>query len=369
MASAMAASSKARLLFNFIIFVLPIAAWNIPKTVLRAWLQRLPVGLSAKNAFLHTYRQWAISVGFRPEIETLSDNATRLMWLGSPKSEKVILFFHGKLSSHSQRCAVKSTDSERRAIGGGYVMPLSEGHLNWMVYTSGKCRNAGLDVSVAILEYDLIPKHPYPRQMIQGIIALKSLLSRGYSPNDIIIGGDSAGGHLSLSLLSHLHHPRPESDLIVELKEPLRGCFLVSPLVSLSNLETRSYNERCSADVLSKNLIREWGDALIKNSPWREEIRNGLGWGMALDVPEKWWQGFDIAKRIIVTGGHEEIFRDHITAFIEVLRRNASVHLTSHMALDEAHDGPLMEFRSHCLPGSSTKALTEWIIATFSEDS
>lgn len=90
---------------------------------------------------------------------------------------------------------------------------------------------------------------------------------------------------------------------------------------------------------------------------------------MALDVPEKWWHGLKITKHMIVTGGHEEIFRDHITAFIEVLRRNASVHLASHIALDEAHDGPLMDFRSHNLPGSSTKALTEWIITTFSDDS
>jgi hypothetical protein len=32
-------------------------------------------------------------------------------------------------------------------------MPLSEGHLDWMKYTHQKCNEAGLNVSVAILEY------------------------------------------------------------------------------------------------------------------------------------------------------------------------------------------------------------------------
>lgn len=121
MVSTMTASTKARILFNFIILVLPIAACNTLKAVLRAWLQRLPIGLAVKNAFgraamghtptrdiqailpstIDTYRQWAASVGFRPEIETLSDNATRLMWIGSTKSDKVILFLHGKSPSLS----------------------------------------------------------------------------------------------------------------------------------------------------------------------------------------------------------------------------------------------------------------------------
>jgi hypothetical protein len=32
-------------------------------------------------------------------------------------------------------------------------MPLSDGHLDWMNYTLQQCNEAGLNISVAILEY------------------------------------------------------------------------------------------------------------------------------------------------------------------------------------------------------------------------
>jgi acetyl esterase/lipase len=192
-------------------------------------------------------------------------------------------------------------------------------------------------------------------------------LCLGLTPkHQIIIGGDSAGGHLALSLLSHLHHPRPEDDLSINLDSHLCGCFVVSPLLSLNSLTTRSYRQRFSVDSLSYKTIREWGSHLIDYSPWREEISQGLGWGMALDVPESWWQDLKIVDHILVTGGHEEFFRDHIAQFVEVLRRKSSVDLTAYIALDEAHDGPLMDFRAHRQPGTSTNTVTEWIISTFS---
>jgi hypothetical protein len=37
--------------------------------------------------------------------------------------------------------------------GGGYVMPLSKGHLNWMAYIKMEAEKAGIQLSVCILEY------------------------------------------------------------------------------------------------------------------------------------------------------------------------------------------------------------------------
>lgn len=85
-------------------------------------------------------------------------------------------------------------------------MPLSDGHLDWMNYTLKKCNEAGLNVSVAILEYgqcqvschvqvillmdmnifqDLVPGQRYPRQMIQAIGAFKAVLACGCTPGDV----------------------------------------------------------------------------------------------------------------------------------------------------------------------------------------
>lgn len=203
--------------------------------------------------------------------------------------------------------------------------------------------------------------------------------SHGYvilKQSQIIFGGDSAGGHLSLSLLSHLHRPRPvEEDENsghlyppITLDSPVKGCFLVSPLTSL-NLTTRSFKERFSVDILSKKIVSRYGEHLIHRSPWHREMLEGHGWGMALDVPETWWEGLDVVDRVLVTAGWEEVFRDHVVQLANVLRRKTRVkQLEWLMAVDEAHDAPLVDFLGKAKPPStSTDKITEWVIRCFSD--
>ena len=79
--------------------------------------------------------------------------------------------------------------------------------------------------------------------------------------------------------------------------------------------------------------------------PWHREMLEGHGWGMALDVPETWWEGLDVVDRVLVTAGWEEVFRDHVAQLANVLRRKTRVkQFELLMAMDEAHDAPLMSF-------------------------
>lgn len=189
------------------------------------------------------------------------------------------------------------------------------------------------------------------------------------------MGGDSAGGNLSLSLLSHLHRPRPvEEDEKsahlyppITLDSPVKGCFLVSPLTSL-NLTTPSFKDRFSVDMLSETIVSRYGEYLMHGSPWHRERLEGHGWGMALDVPETWWEGLDVVDRVLVTAGWEEVFRDHVAQLANVLRRKTRVkQFELLMAMDEAHDAPLMSFLGKTKPlSTSTDRITEWIIRCFS---
>ncbi|KAJ5737861.1 catalytic protein [Penicillium malachiteum] len=256
-----------------------------------------------------TYQKWTTAVGGLPDFELLSDGKTRLLWLGRRKAKNVLLFFH-------------------EGTGGGYVMPLSPGHLDWMAHIKGEASKAD--------------------------IAL-----------DIIFGGDSAGGHISLSLLSCLHHPRPRNlnpIYDIEMTEPVKGCFLVSPLTSL-NLNTMSFRKPYSVDVLGKEVVSRWGDLLIKDSPWQDEISRGYGWGMALDVSESWWEGLNSVDGILITTGEEEVFRDHIIQLIDVFKCRAKSNVTSYIADKETHDGPLMDFLAQRAPSLTTQHITQWIIA------
>ncbi|MDZ4336973.1 MAG: alpha/beta hydrolase fold domain-containing protein, partial [Pseudomonas sp.] len=53
-------------------------------------------------------------------------------------------------------------------------------------------------MDVCALDYRLAPEHQYPAARDDALAAFKELLTLGYTPEQIVIGGDSAGGNLSL---------------------------------------------------------------------------------------------------------------------------------------------------------------------------
>ena len=55
-----------------------------------------------------------------------------------------------------------------------------------------------------IPQYPLAPEHPFPAGVDHALAVYHSLLDQGVDPAKVIIGGDSAGGNLALSLLATL---------------------------------------------------------------------------------------------------------------------------------------------------------------------
>ena len=97
--------------------------------------------------------------------------------LESQMSDKAILFFHG----------------------GGYAIS------NIDIYNpvaSLMCEE--LSTNVFSLEYSLSPENKFPKALEEAIIAFDWIMSHGYSKEQIIICGDSAGAHLAASLLHDL---------------------------------------------------------------------------------------------------------------------------------------------------------------------
>jgi acetyl esterase/lipase len=83
--------------------------------------------------------------------------------------------------------------------GGGYAF-YPKGFYNNLTATitmSAECRMFALD-------YRLAPEHKFPAQLEDAANAYQWLLSKGVSPKQLVIGGDSAGGNLALALLLFL---------------------------------------------------------------------------------------------------------------------------------------------------------------------
>jgi len=73
-------------------------------------------------------------------------------------------------------------------------------------------------------DYRLAPEHPFPAAVRDARSAWDGLIARGYQPEDVVIGGDSAGGNLALGLLAAL------------LSEGIRpaGLYAFSPVTDLT---------------------------------------------------------------------------------------------------------------------------------------
>lgn len=84
-------------------------------------------------------------------------------------------------------------------------------------------REAGLPLFV--VEYRLAPEHPFPSAADDIERAYRWLLGRGYDPGNIVVAGDSAGGHLALDLvIDNARRSVPQPAAVV----------LFSPLIDLT---------------------------------------------------------------------------------------------------------------------------------------
>jgi monoterpene epsilon-lactone hydrolase len=80
--------------------------------------------------------------------------------------------------------------------GGAYIMGSCTTHR----YLASKLSRSTA-ARVLVPEYRLAPEHPYPAAIEDAVQVYRWLLSSGYSADKIIIGGDSAGGGLTLAAL------------------------------------------------------------------------------------------------------------------------------------------------------------------------
>jgi len=104
--------------------------------------------------------------------------------------------------------------------GGGFVTPASNKHRKML----GKlvCRTRR---PVLLVSYRLLPEHPFPAGLEDALAAWRYLVAEGYRAEDIVLGGDSAGGTLALALMLAL---REEGQSL-----PC-ACMLLSPLTDLT---------------------------------------------------------------------------------------------------------------------------------------
>jgi len=120
--------------------------------------------------------------------------------------------------------------------GGGYIVGSPQSHRDLLARLALKS-----NARVLCIDYRLAPEHPFPAAIDDALTAYRFLLDRGVDSKRLIVGGESAGGGLSVALLSSVR----------DSKLPLpAGAVLISPWLDLSN----------TAGTLVSNASFDWID-------------------------------------------------------------------------------------------------------------
>ncbi len=163
------------------------------------------------------------------QFDAVDIGAVRAEWSLAPGSDpsRVLIYFHG----------------------GGYCSGSIVSHRR-MVSETG--RSAG--VRTLALEYRLAPEHPYPAALDDALAAYRFVLAAGVPPERIALGGDSAGGGLTLATMIRLR----------DGGEKLPGCaWLVSPWVDLQMTGATVVSKADVDPLIQKPYLQELADAYL----------------------------------------------------------------------------------------------------------
>ncbi|PPQ95827.1 hypothetical protein CVT26_015936 [Gymnopilus dilepis] len=289
--------------------------------------QRIPFIATLVGPGRRTYISWCNRNSIEPQIEDIKAGA-QLFWIAKKPSGRVILYLHG----------------------GGFALPMGYYSLKFWRYVQSKLVDAGCEVSIAILDYTLVPEAHFPVPLVQTVAALNHLLTEGFKPEDI-------------QLLLHMAHPLDG----IESLDPgikLRGAYLMSPWLYLIPRDgVQSYLENGGRDVVaSKAQYAEFGAGVLGGVKRAED----LAYLEASHTPPSWYRDVgEVADRVLITAGGHECLRDDIVEFGSAF---CEAHGNAKLLVDTCgiHDDPFNDFMlGEEVWAELTPAIVQWFADGF----
>jgi acetyl esterase/lipase len=184
------------------------ATLDLPPAALRATARR---GLAGR-ALLARVRSRVTTLGGVP-VECI-EPATR-------EPERTVLYIHG----------------------GGYCLGSTDSHRDVVSRLADEAC-----ARVWSVEYRLAPEHPWPAAIEDVHAAWRGLVASGVDPARVVVGGDSAGGALTLALLQRLratHSAQPA------------GAVPISPAVNVLDWG-KSFQTNAATDYITREMCETW---------------------------------------------------------------------------------------------------------------
>lgn len=303
-----------------------------------------------------------------PKTLRLKENDSIAHWIGREDAEVVIFYLHGVF------LPIAAPGLQLTLAGGGYTQPCTLQHMQYLYRLTtdlNQLPNGMPSFSVLLLAYNLAPEKCFPTQLKQACTMLSYLLiDGGKSPSDIMIAGDSAGGNLAISLLSHLLHPHFDIPRL-QLQTPLRACVLYSPWVSFDTSHP-SFERNAQKDSLVPNMLRRFAGMYLGEIDGETDpgiVSGGNNYSEPLLSNASWWRGLHgIVSNIWIYAGEDEIFVDSLRDFgaklCEGWRDGGGVegHVILNIVRQDAHIGPIMDVMLQYKEKSQTQiCLEKWL--------
>ena len=177
--------------------------------------------------------------------------------------------------------------------GGGYI---GTSPMMYAAFASAIAKRTGCHIFIA--DYRMAPEFPFPAGVLDAASVYEALLDRGIDAGNLIVAGDSGGGGLAASLVSHLRASGVDMPAALALFSPETDLELDQPSVSVN----------ARYDILPWN---------VPTAPYLQGIAPGDPQVSAVNAA----LGPDWFPPTFVTSGGKEMFRDGIRELVAKLRQ------------------------------------------------
>lgn len=247
-----------------------------------------------------------------PTVLAHGDNSLSALTIDAPTDQNgpLILYFHG----------------------GGYVFGSPHTHKAMLARLAQRTGSP-----VCLPRYRLAPEHPFPAAPEDALTAYRAVMDH---PAGVVLGGDSAGGGLALSLLAQITQ--------LGLPQPL-GTFCLSPLTDVTFSAASILNNDASDVVLPASGTGAFAKACLQGADPTDPLASPL------------FAKFKGATPVWITVSDTEILLDDSTRMASHLRAQ-DVPVTLQVEQNLPHVWPLFH---NLLPEarSTLNQLATWIKA------
>ena len=186
----------------------------------------LPASNSIRARLLRLTTRWLLAPifrsGYAPELQRQKlERVTRLSQLLMPAGTQFTQNSLGGLRTEWVENLLKGVQGHLLFFhGGAYVVGSPRTHRNLTAHLARRC-----SLRVAAVDYRLAPEDPFPAATDDALAAYRALLTQGVPAQQIILGGDSAGGGLAMACAIAIR----DAGL-----QPPAGVICISPWVDLT---------------------------------------------------------------------------------------------------------------------------------------